>query len=215
MIPVKPVPKPSNFDEEVCRRGTAWLAEHPGAERPHPYWTLCKPELEAGFEHRCGYSAMHVPPGEGTVDHFRSYKTHPQLAYDWSNYRYASHLMNASKKTAAVLDPYEVGEGWFEVKLPSLELVMTAKVPPEYVAIARETLRRLPIGHDERIMRQRRQWYASYQKGKITLEGLEYYAPLIGAAERKRLREAMENARGTVMRGGESPPAAPAAERAR
>jgi hypothetical protein len=89
-----------------------------------------------------------------------------------------------------MLDPYEVGEGWFEVILPSLQLMATDKVPPECRALVERTLECLPLSHDERVLRQRRSWYEMYREGKLTLEGLRRVAPLIAVAEEKRIMAA-------------------------
>lgn len=183
MIPVKPVAEPVEFDTRVRQPGKTWLAQNPEANRPRDYWSLFRDTLAEGFAGRCGYTAMYVP--SGTVDHYRSWKTHPELAYEWSNYRYAEFWANCVKKTREVLDPYEVGEGWFEVLLPSLQLVPTSKVPHEHRAIVEQTLRVLPIAHDERVIRLRRRWYDMYLQGELTLEGLRKVAPLIAAAVEK------------------------------
>ncbi|HEX3482356.1 MAG TPA: hypothetical protein VHT91_45380 [Kofleriaceae bacterium] len=45
---------------------------------------------------------------------------------------------------------------------------------------------RLHLGHDERVVRQRREWYRMYQVGELTLDGLAGKAPLIAAAVRKQ-----------------------------
>lgn len=185
MIPIARVPEPSGFDERARRPGNAWLAENPGAERPRDYWSPFRAVLAEGFAERCGYTAMHEP--SGTVDHFRSYKTNPELAYEWSNYRYAAQWINSAKKKGEVLDPYEVGDGWFEVLLPSLQLVATERVPPEHRALVERTLKQLPIAHDERVLKQRRTWYKLYQEGNLSLEGLRKMAPLIAAAVEKTL----------------------------
>lgn len=47
-------------------------------------------------------------------------------------------------------------------------------------------LDRLHLGHDERVVRQRREWYRMYQEGELTLDGLAKKAPLIAAAIRKQ-----------------------------
>lgn len=188
MIPVAPVPEPSGFDERARRPGNAWLANNHGSKRPIDYWSSFRDVLADGFADRCGYTAMYTPAG--TVDHFRSYKTNPELAYEWANYRYAAAWINSAKKTSEVLDPYEVGEGWFEVLLPSLQLVATDKVPPERRALVERTLKGLPIAHDERVMKQRRGWYKLFREGDLSLEGLRKVAPLIAAAEEKRLMAA-------------------------
>lgn len=188
MIAVSPVPEPSGFDERARRPGNAWLAENPAAERPCDYWSPFRAVLADGFANRCGYTAMYVD--EGTVDHHLSFKTNPDLAYEWSNYRYVAHWINSKKKAGDVLDPYEVGEGWFKVLLPSLQLVRTDKVPPERRELVDRTLKGLGLVHDERVLRQRRRWYALYLEGKLSLEGLREMAPLIAAAVEKSLIEA-------------------------
>ena len=185
MIPVAPVAEPSGFDERARRPGNAWLAKNEGVARPRDFWSPFRAVLADGFGDRCGYTAMFEPVG--TVDHFRSYKTNPELAYEWANYRYVAAWINSAKKTSEVLDPYEVGEGWFEVLLPSLQLVATDKVPPERKALVEQTVKGLPIAHDERVLRQRRAWYKQYTEGHLSLEGLRKWAPLIAAAEEKRL----------------------------
>jgi hypothetical protein len=185
VIPVAPVAEPASLDEAARKPGNAWLAQHPGTRRPRDYWSRFRGILAEGFANRCGYSAMHEPVG--TVDHFRSYTTDPQLTYEWANYRFASQWLNSSKGSGEVLDPYEIEEGWFEILLPSLQLVLTDKIPPAVRARAEATLKRLPIEHDERIVKQRRRWYQQYQEGKLSLEGLSDNAPLIAAAVRKQL----------------------------
>ncbi|MFT3771209.1 MAG: hypothetical protein QM820_37820 [Minicystis sp.] len=199
MIPVARVPEPSGFDERARRPGKAWLAEHPGTERPRDFWSPFRELLAEGFAHRCGYTAM--LDLAGTIDHFRSCKTHPELTYEWTNLRYASQWINSAKKSVEVLDPYEVGEGWFEILLPSMQLVATERIPPDRRELALATLKRLPIAHDERVLKQRRHWYRLYEAKKLSLEGLRSVAPLIAAAEEKRL---------AAVRAAEGPASKPA-----
>jgi hypothetical protein len=184
MIPVARVPEPAEFDAQVRQRGRRWLAENPG-KSPKDLWSPFREVLRNGFKGLCGYSAMYE--SYGTVDHFRSIHRDRSLAYEWSNYRFASAWINSSKQAREVLDPYEVGDGWFEIELPSLQLVVTNKVPPHARALAEETLRCLPLVDDERILRQRQEWYAMYQEGEISLDGLRRKAPLIAAAVEKQL----------------------------
>lgn len=184
MIPVARVTEPPDFDAQVRQPGQQWLLRNPHVERPRDLWSPFRARLMEGFQKRCGYTAMWDL--NGTVDHFRSVKRDRSLAYEWSNYRYASQWLNSSKRAGEVLDPYEVGAGWFEVLLPSLQLVMTPKVPPELRPLVEATLRTLPLVHDERVLRQRRAWYAEYQAGRLSLEGLRVMAPLIAAAVEKQ-----------------------------
>ena len=112
VIRVQRVPEPAAFDGKARQPGKAWLAANPGAKRPKDLWSAFKSDLRDGFQSLCGYSAMFDPTG-GTVDHYLSCRDHQDLAYEWSNYRFASSTMNSIKRNAddAVLDPFEVG-GW-------------------------------------------------------------------------------------------------------
>ncbi len=186
MIPVIPAPEPAAFDRQARSRGQAWLSEHPDARRPKDYWSPFRPDLEHAFRRLCGYAAMLDPTG-GTVDHFLSFETRPDLAYEWSNYRFASQSLNAIKQNAdaTVLDPFEVGPGWFEIILPSLQLRVTDAVPPELREKAEFTLRRLKLRDGERVIRWRQGWYEMYVAGRVALEGLEQVAPLIADAVRR------------------------------
>lgn len=186
MIRFAPVPCPAELEERCRRAGLAWLAEHPDAERPKDLWSPFKSQLATGFGHLCAYSCMYEPVG--TVDHYLSMKNHRALAYDWDNYRFASPWINSSKQALddAVLDPFLVGDDWFEILLPSLQLVVSDAVPEEHRARAVYTLERLHLRDDERVIRQRREWYRMYQDKHLTLDGLRKKAPLIARAVEKQ-----------------------------
>lgn len=181
------VPEPGGFDASVRRPGQAWLAEHPAAARPRPLWVSYLPDLAEGFGDRCGYTAMHIE--DGTVDHYRSCANYPDLIYEWSNYRFASARINAVKKTAddRVLDPFEVGDDWFEILLPSLQMVPTEHIPVEARERATFTLRRLGLRDGAPVMRRRATWYAEFLHGGLSLAGLRRFAPLLGRAVDKCL----------------------------
>jgi hypothetical protein len=186
MIPVAPVARPRSFVKQCQRPGQQWRKKHPNAERPRDYWSQFRKHLSKGFSDRCGYTAMYIPVG--TVDHYLSCKNYPSLAYTWENYRYVSHDINARKGNVdqTVLDPYEVKAGWFEILLPSLQLVVLHSVPQKWRGRARYTLERLQLGHHETIIRQRRDWYALYQQEELTLDGLQKKAPLIAEAVKRQ-----------------------------
>jgi hypothetical protein len=131
---------------------------------------------------------MWIP--EGQVDHFRSTSKHRDLAFEWSNYRFSSGMVNQSKQAVddEVLDPFEVKQGWFELLLPSLQLVVTKKVPAPLRARAEFTIERLHLRDDERVIRQRRSWYEAWERGDLSLEELGRRAPLIAEAIRRQKR---------------------------
>ena len=186
------VKKPENFAAQAEVQGATWLAAHPDAKRPKDYWSEFKPKLADGFRQLCAYGAMYEPVG--TVDHFVSWDEDKTRAYEWENYRFASGWINSSKqalKCHQILDPFEVVEDWFEILLPSLQLVATERVPTAERARVEFVLTRLHLRDDERVLRQRRAWYAMYQAGKINLDGLTDMAPLIAAAIRRRSQAAL------------------------
>jgi hypothetical protein len=89
--------------------------------------------------------------------------------------------LNSSKRDAddAVLDPFEVGAGWFEIILPSLQMRVTDAVPAAYRAKAEFTLTRLKLRDGERVIRWRKSWYDMFLSGRLTLDGLRGVAPLL------------------------------------
>lgn len=195
MIPVAKVTKPAGY-AKIKAGGDAWLKANPAAKRPKDLWSPFLPELAEGFAHLCGYAAMLDPTG-GTVDHYLSWKNHPDLAYEWTNFRFISHVLNSSKRTAddTVLDPYLVKSGWFEIILPSLQMRVTDKVPAAQKAVAAFTLKRLKLGDGEKIVRWRQHYYARFQAGQLDLDGLRVFAPLVAdAVERQQQVTAREAA---------------------
>ncbi len=175
-----PIPKPAQFDAKCKTKGNAWLLANPGCERPKDFWSPFKPDLANASEGRCAFGAMWI--SSGTVDHFVAFKVDPALSYDWLNYRYVEGWINSSKKTITVIDPFIVQDDWFEVILPSLQLICTSAIPAAHAVLAQETIDNLPLKDDERILRVRREWYRMYLDREITLEGLEKKAPLIAKA---------------------------------
>ncbi|MFM6105623.1 MAG: hypothetical protein ACKPEO_07675 [Sphaerospermopsis kisseleviana] len=187
MLKFNPPLEPQDFDEKVRQPGNNWLAKNTDhKKRPIDYWSKFKSDLADGFNNLCGYSVMYEPVG--TVEHFLSCENYRHLAYEWSNYRFASGWINSSKGTLdhQVLDPFELEDEWFEILLPSLQLVVTDKVPPEKLEKAEFTLKRLRLQNGSQVMRQRQVWYDLYCAGSIDLEGLEKMVPLIARAVKKQ-----------------------------
>jgi hypothetical protein len=187
MLKFNPPAEPENFDLKARQPGNNWLEKNTDPKRKlRDYWSNFKSDLADGFGNLCGYTVMYEPVG--TVDHFLSCENHRHLAYEWNNYRFASGWINSSKGTLdnQILDPVEVEDDWFEILLPSLQLVITDAVPEEKRQKAEFTLQRLPLQDDERVLRQRREWYKLYIDGDLTLTGLEKKAPLIARAIRKQ-----------------------------
>lgn len=188
MIPVIPPPEPAEFDERCRKRGNGWLARNVDAH-PHQQalWRAFLPELREGFGGRCGFSAMFVP--RGTVDHWISVDSDRSLAYEWSNYRFVDGAVNSAKKPSwegKLLDPFEVQDDWFEILLPSLQLVICADLDPATRERAEFTLEKLHLRDGEDVIRQRREWLHMYELGELKLPGLFKVAPLVARAVARR-----------------------------
>ncbi|MCY4430297.1 MAG: hypothetical protein OXC11_07890 [Rhodospirillales bacterium] len=183
MIRFERVPEPLDFKRRATVPGNTWLTAHPGDDRPKDFWTSFKGKLAEGFRNLCAYSAMYEPVG--TVDHFVSCDEDRSRAYEWENYRYCAAWINSSKNNVPardLLDPFEIEDGWFELHLPSLQLRVSDAIPEEFRQRAEYVLVRLHLRDDERVMRQRREWYRMYQCGELSQDGLERKAPLIASA---------------------------------
>ena len=183
MIRFERVPEPADFDPRARAPGNAWLEANPDKTRPKDFWTPFKGALAEGFRNLCAYSAMYEPVG--TVDHFVSCDEDRSKTYVWENYRYCAAWINSSKGNVParrLLDPFEIEDGWFELHLPSLQLRVSDTIPEELRDRAEYVLLRLHLRDDERVMRQRTEWYRMYQHGELSLAGLAGKAPLIAAA---------------------------------
>lgn len=189
MIPVaNPIPEPEGFDSDCRQPGVVWwTTKGLRGETPKPSafpknWTKYEADLATAFHHRCGWWAMWI--AEGQVEHFRSIKNHPGKAYEWSNYRYVAGSVNGSKGNHddKVLDPFEVEDGWFEVLLPSMQLILTDKVPTDRKSKADFTLKQLKLRNGTKVIRCRKHWYEQFKLGRLDLNGLRAHAPLVAAA---------------------------------
>lgn len=191
MIPVaNPIPEPKAFDAECRTPGTVWRCSRqlagttPKTSEFPNLWAKYESDLSSAFHERCGWWAMWI--AEGEVDHFLSKKNRPDLAYEWSNYRYIAGSVNGSKGNHDddVLDPFEVQEDWFEVILPSMQLIVTDQLPIAWMDKARFTLKQLRLQDGTKIVRCRRRWYESFKNG-MPMSELVKFAPLVAKAVKK------------------------------
>ncbi len=190
-----PVDEPANFDARCRKRGRAWLKANPKYQRPEDYWSEFEPELRDAFSKLCGYCVMLTMKGQ--VDHFvpvavLKNRKKDREAYEWKNFRYGEGVINQRKSNHLVLDPFKVKDDWFEILLPSLQLVLTAAVPNRQRKLAEFTIQRLGLRDSEVVVRYRKTFFDLYRDRKLTLEGLEEVAPLIAAAVKRDLANGTE-----------------------
>lgn len=177
---------PPHFEEAVGEPGRAWLAEHPTG-RPPGYWQRVYHDVSRAFDGLCAYSVIYLSHA-GTVDHWVSIDEDRSLAYAWSNYRHSAGWVNSSKQAlpaSDLLDPFEVEDEWFEVILPSLQLVVTDACPAGVRPRAEYTIRRLRLRDGERAIAGRQAYMELYRAGGVTLEQLDVFCPLLARALRR------------------------------
>lgn len=183
--------EPPHFDAQVRRPGQQWQAKNPHKPRPRDFWSCVVEDLANAFHHRCAYLAIEI--GRGQVDHFVSCQEDRNLAYEWTNYRYCDPNINSRKNRARacdLLDPCAIEDDWFELILPSLQVRVTDRCPPELRERANHTLVRLGLRDGEAIIRMRSKWLALYDdlgadRDKF-LVLLDQQDPMLARALRKR-----------------------------
>jgi hypothetical protein len=185
MMRFKLQPEPANWDVRCRTRGRKWLGEHPGYNRPKDYWTEFENELREAFGGMCAYCVMIVMKAD--MDHFipvshLKKKGKHELAYEWNNFRYGEGVLNQRKSDHLLLDPFEVKDNWFQIILPSTQLLLTDKIPKTKRRKAELTLEKLGLQDDEVVLRYRQQWFGMYRRRKLDLDGLREVAPLIARA---------------------------------
>lgn len=184
-----PVQAPAEWETAGLAAGRAWLCkspQNPHRERPRDLWSPYREQLATGFGDLCGYTIMWTP--NGTIDHFVPWSqlrgtADAWRAYDWDNFRYCEQWFNSSRR-GAIPDPYRVDDSWFELRLPSLELIATEAVPEDQRPAVDNVLRWL--GKDRRVIRTRQAWFRLYRDNRLDLSGLAEKAPLIAAALRRQ-----------------------------
>jgi len=185
-----PPPEPADFEQQVRKVGNNWLVKN-STTKPKDFWSTFKPQLAQGFQNLCGYSVMYIPSRMGTVDHYlsKSKAENRHLIYEWKNYRYALQRLNSCKGTydQQILDPFELEDNWFEIILPSCQLVLTDAVPAGDRDRVQFTIKQLQLQNSEWVIEQRQEWYRMYLENELNLEGLEKKAPLIARAVKKQL----------------------------
>ncbi len=215
MIPVAQVPEPPEFDAKVRQRGLSAIDElvgrpprlaRPGPRRKQlaaeerelpadefpPYWRDALPEMLVAYERRCAYLAMYIhhATGKPTVDHVQPKSYAWDQVYEWSNYRLCAAIINAKKGALlGLVDPFEIGPGWFALNLGTMHVELGPAGPPAERERIEATL---PLLNHRLCVKEREEYIRCYQLGPgaggFDLAHLELRAPFI-ASELRRQRQ--------------------------
>jgi len=185
MVPVVPMAEPGNFDLLVRKPGEIFLKRSPNPKSSEwkEYWQESLPDMRLAYNKICAYSACWIPHGTGShsIDHFQSKQEFPQLAYEWTNFRYVSTRFNSRKGVRRILDPFSLLQDSFIIDFSTFLIMPNSQILDEDAfEEANETIRILKLNDDDDLVRERQEYYEYYTSGEISLEYLVSKAPFIG-----------------------------------
>lgn len=183
MIPVLLQPEPHNFDAKVRVPGRRFLTKTPNPThdeyKKNSFWKQAANELYEAYRHVCAYTCRYVDP-VGSIDHFKSKSLHPQLAYEWSNYRLCTHRVNLHKGASAdVVDPFLVEPGWFVLDFPSCLVKAGANLDQTMRERVDATIRTLKLNDDDSFVQDRCDYMMDFANGAVSLGHLEKRRPFL------------------------------------
>ena len=120
------------------------------------------------------------------MDHFLPKNANPWLAYDWTNYRLSSERVNSLKgEKTGILDPFQIGPQWFQLKFPGCVVVPGGNLPPSFIPAARWTIKVLKLNDDDDLVQERCNIVRMLRDGHVQIGFMEQRYPFI-ADELKR-----------------------------
>ncbi len=146
--------------------------------------------MRSAYHSVCAYSAHWISPATGghSIDHFVPKSSRPDLAYEWSNYRYVSAKFNARKGTRSILDPFRLESNWFILDFDSFLIKPNPSLATDYKAAVQNTIDILRLNDDEDCIELRQDCVYWFHTGEITLSHLQRIAPFIAyELQRQRL----------------------------
>jgi len=200
LIPVAPQPEPATFAAQVRNPGRAFLRHTPRPTRDEfkkaQYWMACLPDLRATYRSICAYCCLWVPM-DSSVDHFLPKSTHPNLAYEWSNYRLAHQKINSYKgDKTGLLDPFHIQPGWFILDFANSYVKPNPATNQAVQNSVAHTIAVLRLNSDDSLVQMRFSLVRDYSKNDITMAFLDSHYPFI-ASELKR-QGVQDSIKGTI-----------------
>jgi len=177
--------EPEDFDERVRIPGNRFLAEVPTPTtkqwKGKEYWRGVLPDMRKAYRRICSYCAHWIPrsTGNDSVDHFAPKAREPNLAYEWSNFRYVAARFNSRKGTREILDPFTLLSGWFIIDFRSLFVKPNPDLLPNQKDAVQITIDYLKLNDDDDLVVEREAWVRDYRNREISLSHLQKRAPFI------------------------------------
>jgi hypothetical protein len=183
MIQVLPQPEYPGFNAEVRAPGAAFLALNPQPTseefRKKNFWSKAAKELHAAYSGVCAYTAIYLPD-QGSVDHFLPKTSHPNLAYEWDNYRLASGRVNSQKANQInILDPFQIQNDWFFMDIPACLLRANPALEKPLRAQISGTINSLRLNDDDNYVQERCNILMDFARGDISGDFLQRRYPFL------------------------------------
>jgi hypothetical protein len=217
MIRVTLAAEPATFNDNVRQRGldaiSELVGELPSRRRPGPrrrkiadrredippdrfppFWTKAIDDLLEAYGRICAYVSCYIEPVTGmpTVDHMVPKSRAWDKVYEWSNYRLASHLMNARKNDlTSIIDPFDVQDSWFQLELVGFQVRWSGPQHRPARAKVVDTLELLNM-RDCRVLRET--YATEYWDSHIGIDYLTRRMPFVARELRRQNRLRAEDA---------------------
>ena len=146
-------PEPANFQSNVRSPGQAFLKTVPNPSgqqfRNHDYWRKSLIDLGTAYNGICAYSSFWLP-NSSSVDHFYPKSQHPNLAYEWGNYRLSHAEINNDKgNSIEILDPFNIQNGWFILDIATMYVRPETSLPSSIQTSVKKTIDILKLNKDK------------------------------------------------------------------
>lgn len=176
-------PEPIGFDANVRKPGMKFLAINHAPSikdfKNYTYWKWAAADLHAAYRGICAYTCFYLPP-PGTIDHFFPKSRRPNLAYEWSNLRLASHRVNGYKADRMdIVDPCDVEPGWFIMDIPSCLVRPGPGIANQVAEQVENTIRILRLNDDDAFVQERCNLMLEYAEGNVSLDFISRRYPFL------------------------------------
>lgn len=180
MIKVNLQPEPNDFNIKVKKRGQDFLSKVPRPRgkqwKNKDFWCDAIPDMMEAYNSICAYSSLWIKPDQPTIDHYISRDEDANQAYEWKNFRLARWRINTRKgKHKDVLDPFAIGEAWFELDFTTFGIKPNPKLDQSEKEAVIKTIERLNLDNTD--YREAREAWFTHLKHDISK--LEEKAPFI------------------------------------
>jgi hypothetical protein len=186
MIPIPTYKEPTDFDKTVRQPGSVFLGSknviRESDWKGKEYWQKSLPVLRNLSKKVCAYSATWIPHSTGShsIDHFLCKNDHPQLAYEWSNFRYVSARFNSRKGRKVIVDPQNMQFNWFIIDFSTFFILPnTTLLDSKQLKLAEFTIDILKLNDDDELVEERIAYYSDFMSKKISFDYLQEHAPFI------------------------------------